>query len=69
MENFTSDEETVTARFKSGLEVTSDLLIAADGIRSGTRSLVLPDLKPEYAGYVACHVPKLDVASQLTWTP
>lgn len=41
------------AYFKSGLNVSSDLLIAADGIRSSTRRLVLPDLRPEYAGYVA----------------
>ncbi len=51
--DLTEYEDGVTARFRSGLQVSSDLLIAADGIRSAARRLLLPDLWPEYAGYVA----------------
>ncbi|KAF1830790.1 FAD/NAD(P)-binding domain-containing protein [Decorospora gaudefroyi] len=34
-------------------KMDADLVIAADGARSRVRSLVLPDVKTEYAGYVA----------------
>ena len=37
---------------KSG-EVDCDLLVAADGSRSLIRSVLFPDVKPRYAGYVA----------------
>lgn len=53
LENFSFDGLAVTSSFKSGLNVLSDLLIAADRIRSTTRRLVLPNLRPRYAGYVA----------------
>lgn len=43
----------ITARFADGGEVTADLLVAADGIRSTVRALLLPEAKPVYAGYVA----------------
>jgi 2-polyprenyl-6-methoxyphenol hydroxylase-like FAD-dependent oxidoreductase len=43
----------VTSHFKGGMETKADLLVAADGFRSSIRSLVLPDVQPEYAGYVA----------------
>jgi 2-polyprenyl-6-methoxyphenol hydroxylase-like FAD-dependent oxidoreductase len=43
----------VTARFADGSEVVSDLLVAADGIRSTVRALLLPEARPVYAGYVA----------------
>jgi 2-polyprenyl-6-methoxyphenol hydroxylase-like FAD-dependent oxidoreductase len=50
---FNEHADSTVAHFQSGLQVSADLLLAADGIRSTTRRLVLPDLRPEYAGYVA----------------
>jgi 2-polyprenyl-6-methoxyphenol hydroxylase-like FAD-dependent oxidoreductase len=54
----------VTAVFADGSQATGDLLVAADGIRSTVRSQFLPDVKPDYAGYVAWRalVPERDVA-------
>jgi 2-polyprenyl-6-methoxyphenol hydroxylase-like FAD-dependent oxidoreductase len=54
----------VTAVFSDGSQATGDLLVAADGIRSTVRSQFLPDVKPDYAGYVAWRalVPERDVA-------
>ena len=43
----------VTSHFKGGMETEADLLVAADGFRSSIRGLLLPEIQPEYAGYVA----------------
>jgi len=43
----------VRAYFAGGRIETGDLLVGADGARSTTRELMLPDLRPAYAGYVA----------------
>ena len=43
----------VHARFSDGVVREADLLVAADGLRSAVRMLLAPDVKPEYAGYVA----------------
>ncbi len=43
----------VTARFRDGSHASADLLIACDGLRSTVRALLLPDMRPLYAGYVA----------------
>jgi 2-polyprenyl-6-methoxyphenol hydroxylase-like FAD-dependent oxidoreductase len=43
----------VTSHFKGGMETKADLLVAADGFRSSIRGLLLPEIQPEYAGYVA----------------
>jgi FAD-dependent urate hydroxylase len=41
----------VTARFADGSEATGDILIGADGLRSTTRALVLPDSpEPRFTG-------------------
>lgn len=40
-------------RFADGSAQEVDLVIAADGIGSGTRRRLLPDVEPAYAGYVA----------------
>jgi len=43
----------VRAVFAGGRVETADLLIGADGARSTVRALLLPDVVPQYAGYVA----------------
>ena len=48
-----SDGKTVTAHFDDGSVDTGDLLIGADGGGSTVRSLLWPDAKPTYAGYLA----------------
>jgi len=51
--NFDQNANSVTAHFTDGSAVTSDLLIAADGIRSTVRQKLEPHTKPLYAGYIA----------------
>jgi len=43
----------VTAHFAGGRTEVADLLVGADGFRSTVRRRVLPDVTPQYAGYVA----------------
>jgi len=50
---FEQDARGITALFADGSRARGDVLVAADGPRSTVRPLVLPDLKPRYAGYVA----------------
>ena len=50
---FQEDASGVTAVFADGSGARGDLLIGADGIRSTVRAQILPDVQPEYAGYVA----------------
>jgi 2-polyprenyl-6-methoxyphenol hydroxylase-like FAD-dependent oxidoreductase len=47
------DAEGVTAAFNDGTQVRGELLIAADGLHSTVRTQLLPDIRPQYAGYVA----------------
>ena len=47
------DAAGVTAVFAEGARVSGDLLIGADGVRSTVREQFLPDVAPNYAGYVA----------------
>ncbi len=42
----------VQARFESGRVVECDLLVCADGATSTARRLLMPEVEPEYAGYV-----------------
>ena len=49
----TQDDDGVSVRLSSGETLRADLLIAADGIRSGVRAQFAPAVQPVYAGYVA----------------
>ncbi len=50
---FEQDECGAVASFEDGGEEACDLLVGADGIDSVCRRQLLPDVEPEYAGYVA----------------
>ncbi|HVZ53128.1 MAG TPA: FAD binding domain-containing protein [Pseudolabrys sp.] len=47
------DADSVTANFADGTRASADLLIGCDGLRSSVRNIVLPEVRPQYAGYVA----------------
>jgi 2-polyprenyl-6-methoxyphenol hydroxylase-like FAD-dependent oxidoreductase len=47
----TSDQVEVVC--EDGTHYDAELLIASDGIRSGVRAQVAPQIQPEYAGYIA----------------
>lgn len=51
LRGFRQDGE-VTARFSDGRVERADLLVCADGISSAAREVLLPTLRPRYAGYV-----------------
>lgn len=53
LEGFEQDGQGVTARFGGGREARGSILVGADGIRSAVRAALLPDVRTEYAGYVA----------------
>jgi 2,6-dihydroxypyridine 3-monooxygenase len=49
----THDGDSVLARFADDSTSEGDLLIFADGFSSTGRSILQPDVEPQYAGYVA----------------
>jgi hypothetical protein len=51
--SFSEDPDGVTAYFADQSQAHGDLLIGADGIRSSVRAQIMPDVKPQYAGYIA----------------
>ena len=53
LERVEQDENKITACFAGGERIEADLLVAADGLRSTVRAQFLPDIKPDYAGYIA----------------
>lgn len=53
MTGFVHDEAAVEVRFQSGRRVGCELLVCADGVASTARGLLLPQVREEYAGYVA----------------
>ncbi|MDH3261302.1 MAG: FAD binding domain-containing protein [Acidimicrobiia bacterium] len=53
MVGFDRNADGVTVRMASGREIEADLLVCADGTSSTARRLLLPDIQPVYAGYVA----------------
>ncbi len=51
--SFASDATGVDVLFAGGAATRADLLVCADGITSGARRALLPQVTPRYAGYVA----------------
>ncbi|MBM3344261.1 MAG: FAD-dependent oxidoreductase [Betaproteobacteria bacterium] len=51
--SFTDDQSGVSATFSDGTTAQGDLIIGADGIRSTVRAQMLPQVQPQYAGYIA----------------
>lgn len=49
---YAQNDTGVTATFADGSSATCDLLVGADGFRSAIRGQLLPDVQPQYAGYV-----------------
>ena len=58
--------DSVSARFAEGSTADGDLLIFADGFSSTGRSILLPDVEPKYAGYVAWRgvTPEIDLSEK-----
>jgi 2-polyprenyl-6-methoxyphenol hydroxylase-like FAD-dependent oxidoreductase len=51
--SFTQDDQGVQVVCEDGRTFEADVLIASDGIRSVVRAAVAPEVKAQYAGYVA----------------
>jgi 2,6-dihydroxypyridine 3-monooxygenase len=53
MVGFDNRPDGVTLHLVDGTSVDGDLLVCADGLLSTARSILMPEVEPEYAGYVA----------------
>lgn len=55
----------VNATFANGRRASGDMMVAADGINSTARALLLPEVRPVYVGYVAWRglVPESDLSA------
>ena len=53
VKTISQDSSSVRVQCEDGSQYEADLLIASDGIRSGVRAQLAPEIQPEYAGYVA----------------
>ena len=53
MSGFSQQDEHVQVRFADGSAAAYDLLVCADGIASNARTMLQPQARPAYAGYVA----------------
>ena len=53
VQKLTQNKDAVQVSCEDGSQFEAELLIASDGIRSGVRAQVAPEIKPEYAGYIA----------------
>ncbi|MFP3913615.1 MAG: hypothetical protein ACLFWM_01975 [Actinomycetota bacterium] len=53
MVSFREEGDAVVVRLADGSEAEGDLLVCADGFGSTARQILLPDVSPTYAGYVA----------------
>lgn len=51
--SLSQDDASVSAVFTDGSVETADVLTAADGVRSIVRQSLLPQARPQYAGYIA----------------
>ena len=51
--DFADEGNQVAVTFATGEGVAADLLVCADGARSESRHRLLPDVRPQYAGYIA----------------
>ncbi|MEM0908152.1 MAG: FAD-dependent monooxygenase [Pseudomonadota bacterium] len=49
---FEADDNGVVARFMNGHVDQADVLVGADGFRSSVRAALLPEVTPQYSGYV-----------------
>lgn len=50
---FAQDDSGVMAYFSGGESLAADLIVGADGIRSGVRQIAMPEVTARYAGYSA----------------
>jgi 2-polyprenyl-6-methoxyphenol hydroxylase-like FAD-dependent oxidoreductase len=53
LKSFEQSDKKITALFADGSRDEADLLVAADGMNSTVRRQLMPELAPQYAGYVA----------------
>tara|TARA_Y100001934_G_scaffold237291_1_gene289365 strand:- start:191 stop:1375 length:1185 start_codon:yes stop_codon:yes gene_type:complete len=65
---WTTSDDGVVAQFAGGASFPADLLVCADGVGSSSRTSLLPEVRPQYAGYVAWRgmVPESEFPPELT---